>query len=101
MLSLFQVKGNDQVDETLLIENPGLWEALELPPINYANDNLPGSPADDATAINHTLGLDNWLMMTNPQVRTQGWETAGNPPSWHQKNPHINSLLVNSTDTFA
>ena len=27
MLSLFQVKGNDQVDETLLIENPGLWEA--------------------------------------------------------------------------
>ena len=59
MLALFQVKGDDQVDETLRIENPGLWEALELPPINYAKDNLSVPPADDATAINHILGLDN------------------------------------------
>ena len=58
MLALFQVKGDDQVDETLRIENPGLWETLELPPIDCANDNLPGPPADNATAINHILGLD-------------------------------------------
>ena len=57
MLGTFGVKGDDQVDELLQIDHYGVWDTLDLSPINYEADNLPGPPADDETAIEHIIGF--------------------------------------------
>ena len=57
MLGTFGVKGDDQVDELLQIDHYGVWETLDLSPINYEADNLPGPPADDESAIEHIIGF--------------------------------------------
>ena len=57
MLTSFGVEGDEHVNELLSIENPGLWEALDVPPVNQEQDNLPGAPASDAEAIDYILGI--------------------------------------------
>ena len=57
ILNSIGVKGDQEVDELLSIDNPGLWEALDAPAINQEQDNLPGAPASDAEAINCILRL--------------------------------------------
>ena len=57
ILTSFGVEGDKHVNELLSIETPGLWEALDVPPINQEQDNLPGAPASDAEAIDHILGI--------------------------------------------
>ena len=57
LLTSFGVEGDEHVNELLSIETPGLWEVLDVPPINQEQDNLPGAPASDAEAIDYTLGI--------------------------------------------
>ena len=57
LLTSFGVEGDEHVNELLSIETPGLWEVLDVPPINQEQDNLPGAPASDAEAIDYILGI--------------------------------------------
>ena len=57
LLTSFGAEGDEHVNELLSIETPGLWEVLDVPPINQEQDNLPGAPASDAEAIDYTLGI--------------------------------------------